>query len=50
MINKESNIKDDKNHEDPTKDGFIDTARMDMNCHILIKDNDTNEVLINKRG
>lgn len=30
--------------------GIKDTARMDVQCHLLIKDKDTGEVLINKRG
>ncbi len=48
MINKENN---DKEHSEPKKeDGFVDTARMDVQCHILIKDKDTNEILVNKRG
>ena len=48
MINKENN---NKEHLEPTKDeGFIDTARMDVQCHILVKDKDSNEVLVNKRG
>lgn len=44
----------DKDNElitNPEKEsGFVDTARMDVQCHILIKDKDTNQVLLNKRG
>jgi len=49
MINKENKDKDEK----PVKqkdDGFVDTARMDVQCHLLIKDKDTDKVLVNKRG
>lgn len=48
MINKENK---DKNPE-PKKEekGFIDTARMDVQCHLLIKDKDTGKILVNKRG
>lgn len=49
MINKENN---DKEQESKPKkdDGFVDTALMDINCHIVIKDKDTGDVLVNKRG
>jgi len=30
--------------------GYIDVAYVDMQCHILIKDKDTGEILVNKRG
>ena len=49
MINKENDNKQEAPKPEP-KDGFIDTARMDVNCHILIKDSDSGEVLLNKRG
>ena len=48
MINKENNTQP---IPEPEKDsGYIDTARMDVQCHVLIKDKDTNETLVNKRG
>lgn len=48
MINKE-NV--DKKQTPPAKDeGFVDTARMDVQCHIVIKDKDTGQVIVNKRG
>lgn len=49
MINKEN---DDKSTKPESKDdaGFVDVAKMDMQCHLLIKDKDTGEVLVNKRG
>ena len=47
MINKEN----DKEQSEPKKDeGFVDTARMDVQCHLIIKDKDTGQVLVNKRG
>ena len=49
MINKENNDKEEK--PEPKKEaGFVDTARMDVQCHLVIKDKDTGEVLVNKRG
>ncbi len=42
MINKEN----DKEIESEKKDDSF----MDVQCHILIKDNETGEVLVNKRG
>lgn len=48
MINKENN-KEQK--PDPKKDNsFVDTARMDVQCHLVIKDKDTGKVLVNRRG
>ena len=48
MINKES---DKEPKPEPKKDeGFVDTAKMDVQCHIMIKDRDTGKVLLNKRG
>lgn len=43
MINKESKPAESEKVK-------TDTAKMDVNCHILIKDKDTNTILINKRG
>jgi len=50
MINKAN--EDDQTPDEPIddNDGFIDIARMDVQCHLLIKDKDTGEVIINKRG
>lgn len=49
VINKETDDKDKK--PEPVKEsGFVDTARMDVNCHLIIKDKDTGKVLVNKRG
>lgn len=52
MINK-ANDKDEP--QDTTKvnsanTGYIDTAKLDVQCHLLIKDKDTGEQLVNKRG
>lgn len=53
MINKENN----KEHAStvdqrvkPADDTFIEIAHMDVQCHLVIKDKDTGQVLINKRG
>ena len=46
MINKEN----DKDSQAKPKEGYVDTARMDVNAHLLIKDKDTKEILVNKRG
>ena len=49
MINKETG--EDTNTPDTNKDaGYIDVAHLDVQCHLLIKDKDTGEVLVNRRG
>lgn len=49
VINKESDDKEQK--PNPVKEsGFIDTAKMTVQCHLIIKDKDTNKILVNKRG
>jgi hypothetical protein len=49
VINKENDDKEVK--PVPKKEpGIIDVANMDVQCHLLIKDKDTGEVLVNKRG
>ena len=49
MINKQNN--DNEQKKDPEKDGgIIDVAYMDVQCHIVIKDKDTGQTLVNKRG
>jgi hypothetical protein len=49
MINKEND--DKEQNTEPKKDqGFVDVANIDVQCHLLIKDKDTGEVLVNKRG
>lgn len=48
MINKEN---EDKPIPAETKEsGILDVALMDVQCHIMIKDKDTGQVLVNKRG
>jgi hypothetical protein len=48
MINKEN---DKQQVPEPKKEsGYVDTARMDVQCHVVIKDKDTKEILVNKRG
>jgi len=49
MINKE-NSKEEHPVETKKDDNFVDKAYMDVQCHIIIKDKDTGEVLMNKRG
>jgi hypothetical protein len=47
MINKEN----DKAIPEPKKDsGVVDTAHMDVQAHIVIRDKDTKKTLVNKRG
>jgi len=46
MINKEK----DNKPETEKKSGYVDTANMDIQCHLIIKDKDTKEILVNKRG
>lgn len=48
MINKENDK--DKVPEPKKESGFIDTAKMDVQCHLLIKDKETGEIILNKRG
>lgn len=51
MINKENNDKEHTNVNKPSKeDSFVDTAKMDVQCHLIIKDKETREILVNKRG
>ena len=49
MINKE-NTNIPTPTEDPKDNGYIDIARIAVYGHILIKDKDTGEILVNKRG
>ena len=48
MINKENDNKEQI--PEPKDEGFVDAALMDINCHIVIKDKDTGDILVNKRG
>jgi len=48
MINKENNSDNKKDTE--KKQGVIDVAKMDVQAHLLIKDKDTGQILVNKRG
>lgn len=36
--------------ENTNSSGYIETAAMDMQCHLVIKDADTGTVILNKRG
>lgn len=36
---------------EPKKESTLtDAAKMEVQCHLLIKDKDTNEVIVNRRG
>lgn len=48
MINKET--KEDTVVDKVKEPGYIDIAQLDVQCHLLIKDKDTGEILVNKRG
>ncbi len=53
MINKANNEEsmNEEKKEVPVKEsGYLDVANVEVHCHILIKDKDTGEVLVNKRG
>lgn len=47
MINKQNNDKETKEQQQP---GYVDTVKVDVQCHIIIKDKDSGEVIVNKRG
>ena len=49
MINK-ANSEDENKPETVKESGYIDVVDIDVQCHLLIKDKDTGEVLVNKRG
>lgn len=48
MINKDNEEKKDTHAQEDA--GCLDVANMDVQCHIIIKDKDTGDVLVNKRG
>jgi hypothetical protein len=48
MINKANDDIAQKAPAQPT--GPVDVAKLDMQCHLVIKDKDTGEVLVNRRG
>jgi len=36
---------------EPVKEsGYMDIANVEVHCHVLIRDKDTGEVFVNKRG
>ena len=49
MINKANN-EDEKKPDVVKESGYVDVVDIDVQCHLLIKDKDTGEVLVNKRG
>lgn len=49
MINKE-NREEPKPEPEKKDEGFLDVAHLDVQCHILIKDTETGEILVNRRG
>jgi len=49
MINKENS----NNKPTPPDEKIVenvDTAKMDVQCHLVIKDKETGQILVNKRG
>jgi hypothetical protein len=44
------NLTDDLEDKLPEESGIIDIAKMEVQCYLVIKDSDTNEILVNKRG
>jgi hypothetical protein len=49
MINKE-NEDELKSPVAQKESGYTEVAFMDMQCHLIVKDKDTGEILVNKRG
>jgi hypothetical protein len=49
VINKEKEVepKAPVVHKEP---GYTEVAFLDMQCHLVVKDKDTGEILVNKRG
>ena len=50
MLNKDENNNEKQEPEVKEDDGILDVANMTVQCHIMIKDKDTGNVLLNKRG
>ena len=46
MINKEK----EENNIPEELPGPVDIVNLDIQCHLIIRDLDTNEILVNKRG
>jgi hypothetical protein len=46
------NVEDDELDKNikPGTPGIVDIAIMDVNCHVIIRDIDTKEILLNQRG
>jgi hypothetical protein len=49
MINKANNDSEAGETKAP-ESGYVDVAKVDVQCHLLIKDKDTGEILVNQRG
>jgi hypothetical protein len=49
MINK-ANSDSEADALKASDSGYVDVAKVDVQCHLLIKDKDTGEILVNKRG
>jgi hypothetical protein len=49
MINK-ANSDSEAGAPSVPESGYVDVAKVDVQCHLLIKDKDTGEILVNKRG
>ena len=50
MINKAKEIKVVLTPEEKEENKPVDVVDLDIQCHILIKDVDTDEIILNKRG
>lgn len=50
MINKANDKDESKPDSFKKESGYVDVVDIDVQCHLLIKDKDTGEVLVNKRG
>ena len=49
MINK-ANSEDEAKPVPQKESGYVDVIDINVQCHLLIKDKDTGEVLVSKRG
>jgi len=48
MINKEN--KNKQVQDNKRESGYVDLVNINVQCHIIIKDKNTGEILVNKRG
>lgn len=50
MSNGQEHNEDISNPAEETPDGYVDTAEMGVQCHLVIKDQDTGITVVNQRG